>query len=52
MDYEEKTKLSNLMDLQRTEYHKKHLQSIQQAIQEDGVEVEGYFAWSLLDNCE
>ncbi|CAN7085535.1 unnamed protein product, partial [Brassica oleracea var. botrytis] len=33
MDYEEKTKLSNLMDLQRTEYHKKHLQSIQQAIQ-------------------
>ncbi|KAF3524958.1 hypothetical protein F2Q69_00049549 [Brassica cretica] len=52
MDYEEKTKLSNLMDLQRTEYNKKHLQSIQQAIQEDGVEVEGYFAWSLLDNCE
>uniref|UniRef100_M4CGR7 thioglucosidase n=1 Tax=Brassica campestris TaxID=3711 RepID=M4CGR7_BRACM len=32
MDYEEKIKLSNLMDLQRTEYHKKHLQSIQQAI--------------------
>ncbi|CAN7095498.1 unnamed protein product [Brassica rapa subsp. narinosa] len=52
MDYEKKPKLSNLMDLQRTEYHKKHLQSIQQAIQEDGVEVEGYFAWSLLDNCE
>ncbi|CAN6828983.1 unnamed protein product, partial [Brassica oleracea] len=52
IDYEKKPKLSNLMDLQRTEYHKKHLQSIQQAIQEDGVEVEGYFAWSLLDNCE
>ncbi|KAF3558947.1 hypothetical protein F2Q69_00014575 [Brassica cretica] len=52
IDYEKKPKLSNLMDLQRTEYHKKHLQSIQQAIKEDGVEVEGYFAWSLLDNCE
>ncbi|OAP02157.1 hypothetical protein AXX17_AT3G54530 [Arabidopsis thaliana] len=52
IDYEKKPKLSNLMDLQRTEYHKKHLQSIQQAIQEDGVVVEGYFAWSLLDNCE
>ncbi|KAF8053815.1 hypothetical protein N665_1372s0003 [Sinapis alba] len=52
IDYEKKPKLTNLMDLQRTEYHKKHLQSIQQAILEDGVEVEGYFAWSLLDNCE
>ncbi|KAG7561520.1 Glycoside hydrolase superfamily [Arabidopsis thaliana x Arabidopsis arenosa] len=52
IDYEKKPKLSNLMDLQRTEYHKKHLQSIQQAIQEDGVVVEGYFTWSLLDNCE
>ncbi|KAF3556551.1 hypothetical protein F2Q69_00010642, partial [Brassica cretica] len=52
IDYEKKAKLSNLMDLQRTEYHEKHLQSIHQAIKEDGVQVEGYYAWSLLDNCE
>ncbi|XP_024010762.1 beta-glucosidase 27 [Eutrema salsugineum] len=52
IDYEKKAKLSNLMDLQRTEYHEKHLQSIHQAIKEDGVLVEGYYAWSLLDNCE
>lgn len=32
IDYEKKAKLSNLMDLQRTEYHEKHLQSIHQAI--------------------
>ncbi|RID44677.1 hypothetical protein BRARA_I01457 [Brassica rapa] len=35
-EYEKKAKLSNLMDVQRKEYHEKHLQSIHQAIKEDG----------------
>lgn len=36
IQYEKKAKLSNLMDVQRKEYHEKHLQSIHQAIKEDG----------------
>ncbi|XP_010527605.1 PREDICTED: beta-glucosidase 27-like [Tarenaya hassleriana] len=49
---DKKPKLFDLMDIQRTEYHKKHLYQLQQAINEDGCQVEGYFAWSLLDNFE
>ncbi|KAA8549571.1 hypothetical protein F0562_001411 [Nyssa sinensis] len=40
-----------LHDTDRIKYHSKHLCCIHQAIQ-DGVNVEGYFAWSLLDNFE
>ncbi|CAH2058006.1 unnamed protein product [Thlaspi arvense] len=47
-----KPKIYELMDLKRTEYHKKHISNLHQAIYEDGVQVDGYFAWSLLDNCE
>jgi beta-glucosidase len=38
-------------DLQRVRYFQRHIQSVRQAIAE-GVPVQGYFAWSLLDNFE
>ncbi|KAG2326098.1 hypothetical protein Bca52824_008826 [Brassica carinata] len=47
-----KPKLSELMDMTRTDYHRKHISNLYKAIYEDGVQVGGYFAWSLLDNCE
>ncbi|XP_030953635.1 beta-glucosidase 12-like [Quercus lobata] len=40
-----------LVDNQRIEYYDKHLQYLLRAIK-DGVNVKGYFAWSLLDNFE
>ncbi|XP_042489592.1 beta-glucosidase 12-like isoform X2 [Macadamia integrifolia] len=40
-----------LMDNMRVEYHRRHLIFIRKAI-EEGVDVRGYFAWSLLDNFE
>ncbi|XP_021908922.1 beta-glucosidase 31-like [Carica papaya] len=47
-----KTLEENLNDVDRLEYHQLHLQSLSKAISEDGVDVKGYFAWSLLDNYE
>uniref|UniRef100_M4CKV4 thioglucosidase n=1 Tax=Brassica campestris TaxID=3711 RepID=M4CKV4_BRACM len=47
-----KPKICELMDMKRTDYHKKHISNLHKAIYEDGVQVGGYFAWSLLDNCE
>ncbi|EEF50172.1 beta-glucosidase 12 [Ricinus communis] len=38
-------------DLNRIDYYKRHLASLERAIKE-GVDVKGYFAWSLLDNFE
>ncbi len=38
-------------DWQRTDYYHKHLNALAQAI-EHGVNVKGYFAWSLMDNFE
>ncbi|WOL19486.1 beta-glucosidase 12-like isoform X1 [Canna indica] len=40
-----------LQDEMRIEYHMKHLYFLKEAIRE-GVDVRGYFAWSLLDNFE
>ncbi|KAL0862186.1 hypothetical protein Bca101_041304 [Brassica carinata] len=41
-----------LKDTKRIEYHEKHLQELKKAITEDGCDVRGYSAWSLLDNFE
>ncbi len=38
-------------DTMRTDYYQQHLQSLHTAI-EQGVDVRGYFAWSLMDNFE
>ncbi|KAI3710620.1 hypothetical protein L2E82_40408 [Cichorium intybus] len=38
-------------DTQRIDYHNAHLQKLRDAIR-DGVRVEGYFVWSLMDNFE
>ncbi|XP_033507877.1 cytosolic beta-glucosidase isoform X2 [Epinephelus lanceolatus] len=39
-------------DAQRSEFYKDTIFEVAKAIQEDGVNVRGYFAWSLLDNFE
>lgn len=39
-------------DKKRVQYHHDYLQNLATAINEDGCNVKGYFAWSLLDNWE
>ncbi|KAI3376463.1 hypothetical protein L3Q82_016929, partial [Scortum barcoo] len=39
-------------DAQRSEFYKDTILEVAKAIQEDGVNLRGYFAWSLLDNFE
>uniref|UniRef100_A0A7N0UDD7 Beta-glucosidase n=1 Tax=Kalanchoe fedtschenkoi TaxID=63787 RepID=A0A7N0UDD7_KALFE len=41
-----------LKDAKRIKYHNDYLTSLLAAIKEDGCNVKGYFAWSLLDNWE
>ncbi|KAL8142293.1 hypothetical protein V2J09_015325 [Rumex salicifolius] len=41
-----------LKDEKRMKYHHDYLQNLLAAIKEDGCNVKGYFAWSLLDNWE
>ncbi|WP_137873230.1 GH1 family beta-glucosidase [Rhodococcus sp. Q] len=38
-------------DQRRIDYHRDHLHALKQAI-DDGVDVRGYFVWSILDNFE
>jgi beta-glucosidase len=38
-------------DIERVDYYQQHLRSVAKAI-EQGVNVQGYFAWSLMDNFE
>ncbi len=40
-----------ILDLDRLEYYRQHLQMLSAAIQ-SGVNIAGYFAWSLMDNFE
>ncbi|XP_052734222.1 beta-glucosidase 13 [Vigna angularis] len=41
----------SLLDIYRVDYHYRHLYYLQEAIK-NGVNVKGYFVWSLLDNFE
>ncbi|KAF8053817.1 hypothetical protein N665_1372s0005 [Sinapis alba] len=41
-----------LKDTIRIEYHETHIQQLHKAIVEDGCDVRGYYAWSMMDNFE
>jgi beta-glucosidase len=45
-------KESNLVDLDRCNYYREYIGNMSLAVNEDHVNVLGYFAWSLMDNFE
>ena len=44
--------MGNLDDLHRIYYYKHYINQLLKSVILDGVNVKGYFAWSLLDNFE
>lgn len=44
------TREESVNDQYRIDYFEAHLDAISQAVKEDGVDIKGYFAWSLFDN--
>lgn len=46
------TREESVQDQYRTKYFEDHLDAIVKSVNEDGTVVEGYFAWSLMDNLE
>ena len=49
--YDDRRQGDTVPDPERLEYFRAHLEAVERAIA-DGVDVRGYFAWSLLDNFE
>jgi beta-glucosidase/6-phospho-beta-glucosidase/beta-galactosidase len=47
-----KTEEELLRDEWRVDYYKQYISAAQQAAMEDGVNLRGYFAWTLVDNFE
>jgi len=41
-----------LNDIDRCNYYREYIGNVSLAVHEDGVDVGGYFAWSLMDNFE
>lgn len=41
-----------LQDTFRLDYYKGYIEGVCQAVAEDGVNLTGYYAWSLMDNFE
>lgn len=44
------TREESVDDQYRIDYFEDHLDAISRAVKEDGVDIKGYFAWSLFDN--